>query len=133
MGSYFIHTIAVNGIDFWTSCELTPCITYLTLSFGINLVFTVGIISRLYHIRRKYGRILGPEVARVYTSIVAMLIESASLYTVVALLAIIACARRIPMQDALLPMLGQLQVNPLCARLRRSLLTPPFPRLSHHS
>ncbi|OJT01700.1 hypothetical protein TRAPUB_7756 [Trametes pubescens] len=120
MGGYFIHTISVDGINLWTSCELTPCITYLSLSFAINLVFTVGIIWRLVYVRREIsGGSLGREVARVYTSILAMLIESASLYTIVALLAIIACARRIPMQDALLPMLGQLQaIPPLMITLR---------------
>lgn len=112
MGGYFIHTISVDGINLWTSCELTPCITYLALSFAVNLVVTIGIIWRLVCIRRKISDgSLGPQVARVYTSVVAMLIESASLYTLVALLAIISCARRIPMEDALLPMLGQLQVR----------------------
>lgn len=133
MGGYFIHTILVDGINLWTACELTPCITYLTLSFGINLVFTIGIIWRLAYIRQEIGGILGPEVARVYTSIVAMLIESASLYTVVALLAIIACARRIPMQDALLPMLGQLQVRSLSTCFGRALLMSFFTRLFRHS
>lgn len=113
MGGYFIHTILVDDINLWTACELTPCITYLTLSFAVNLVFTAGVIWRLAYIRREIGDILGPDVARVYTSVVAMLIESASLYTVISFLAIIACARRILMQGALLPMLGQLQVCPL--------------------
>lgn len=116
MGSFFIHAVAKAGLNLWTSGEFTPCIAYLSLSFSINLVLTVGIVGRLFCIRREFG-VLGSEVVQLYTSVAAMLIESAAPYTVVALLAIISCARRIPMQDALLPMLGQLQVRPLRIRI----------------
>lgn len=121
-GGYFVHSIAVDGINLWTSCKLTSCIIYLTLSFGINFVFTAGIVCRLFYGRREFGGVLGSEVGRVYTSTAAMLIESASLHTVVSLLAIIACARRIPFQGALMPMLGQLHVRPVYTRLGQSLL-----------
>ncbi|EIW55606.1 uncharacterized protein TRAVEDRAFT_82422, partial [Trametes versicolor FP-101664 SS1] len=114
VGGFFIHTVAKAGLDLWTGGEFTPCIAYLSLSFSINLVLTVGIVGRLMYIRHELGSTLGSEAAQVYTSIAAMLVESAAPYTLVSLLAIISCARRIPMQDALLPMLGQLQaISPI--------------------
>ncbi|CDO75007.1 hypothetical protein BN946_scf184965.g9 [Trametes cinnabarina] len=41
-----------------------------------------------------------------------MLVESAAPYTIVCLIAIVGCAKRSPLQIALLPMLGQLQAIP---------------------
>ena len=49
-------------------------------------------------------------MSNIVKAAVAALIESAALYTVYALLAVIACGTNSPMQYVLLPALGQLQV-----------------------
>ena len=91
----------------------------MALSLSINTILTMLIVGRLLFLRRKMSRAFGPAVSGTYTSVVALLIESASLYTIVALMTVIACGVGSSMQHVLLPMLGQLQV-------RRSYL------LNHH-
>ncbi|KAI0360561.1 hypothetical protein OH77DRAFT_1517031 [Trametes cingulata] len=119
VGSAFLQDIGMLGLNVWTSSQTAPPLAYLSLSFSINLVLTLVIVLRLLHVRRELIPALGSRHTRVYTSIVAMLVESASLYTIVTLLSIIACALRKPLQNALLPMLGQLQaIPPLLITLR---------------
>lgn len=86
-------------------------IAYMALSLSINTTLTLLIIGRLIFLRRQLTKIIGPSHSRTYTSVVALLIESASLYTIVALMTVIACGVSSPMQYVLLPMLGQLQVS----------------------
>ncbi len=86
-------------------------IAYLVLSLSLNTVLTISIVWRILWIRHTLRRSLGPKHGREYTSLVALLIESAALYTIVALVAVIACGLNSPIQYALLPVLGQLQVS----------------------
>ncbi|KAI0635286.1 hypothetical protein C8Q77DRAFT_1054567 [Trametes polyzona] len=112
VGGTFVHTVAVSGMNLWTHGGTASCVAYLSLSFAINFVLTFWIVFRLLSVRREIARTLGLRYARVYTSLAAMLVESASLYTVVTLLSIITCVREVSAQNALLPLLGQLQAIP---------------------
>ncbi|KAI0372065.1 hypothetical protein BV20DRAFT_940713 [Pilatotrama ljubarskyi] len=119
VGSAFLRDIGMLGLNVWTSAETAPPLAYLSLSFSINVVLTLVIVLRLLYVRRELTAALGSRHTRIYTSIVAMLVESASLYTIVTLISIIACAKRKPLQNAVLPMLGQLQaIPPLLITLR---------------
>lgn len=93
--------------------SVAPGIAYMALSLSINTILTVLIIGRLLLLRRQLAKILPHVHNHMYTSVVALLIESAALYTIVALLTVIACGVGSSMQYVLLPMLGQLQVSML--------------------
>ncbi|KAI0827042.1 hypothetical protein BC628DRAFT_193981 [Trametes gibbosa] len=112
VGSAFIRTVQVSGLNLWTNYRIAPCVAYLALSFFINFVLTFVIVARLLWIRRQMCRSIGSRHTRIYISIAAMLVESAALYTIVTLVSIVACATRNPIENALLPMLGQLQAIP---------------------
>ncbi|KIP10746.1 hypothetical protein PHLGIDRAFT_125269 [Phlebiopsis gigantea 11061_1 CR5-6] len=104
--------IAGLGVNLWTGISIGPGIAYMALSLSINTILTMLIIGRLLFLRRQISRTFGPASSEIYTSVVALLIESASLYTIVALMTVIACGVGSPMQHVLLPMLGQLQAIP---------------------
>ncbi|KAH9852490.1 hypothetical protein C2E23DRAFT_885628 [Lenzites betulinus] len=112
VGSAFVRTAQVSGLSLWTNYRIAPCVAYLALSFFINFVLTLVIVARILWVRHELRKHLGRRYTSVYTSIAAMLVESAALYTVVTLVSIIACATRNPVENALLPMLGQLQAIP---------------------
>ncbi|KAI0674422.1 hypothetical protein C8Q78DRAFT_1076065 [Trametes maxima] len=112
VGTAFLRDIRELGFALWTNARTAPSLAYLSLSFSVNVVLTLVIVLRLLVARREIKDTLGSSYARVYTSVMAMVIESASLYTVVALLSIVACAAQSPLQNAVLPILGQLQSDP---------------------
>ncbi|THH09621.1 hypothetical protein EW146_g8634 [Bondarzewia mesenterica] len=89
-------------------------VAYRTISLALNVILTLLIIGRLLCIRRSLRKIFptssSSSTARSYTSVVAMLIESASLETVTALVYIITVGVRSPLQNVFLPILGQVQV-----------------------
>ncbi|KAI0340470.1 hypothetical protein BDW22DRAFT_428740 [Trametopsis cervina] len=112
-GVVFFPNIAELGLNLWTNTPSpAPGIAFMALSLGISTILTLLIIFRLLLLRRRLRSVLGPLHGQPYTSLVALLIESASLYTAIALMTIIACGLGSPMQYALLPMLGQLQAIP---------------------
>ncbi|EKM57223.1 uncharacterized protein PHACADRAFT_27907 [Phanerochaete carnosa HHB-10118-sp] len=116
-GSKFGGTLCIAGlgVNLWSDMAATPGIAYMALSLSINTTLTLLVICRLLYLRRKLSRIFEPhgsEQRDIYTSLAAMLIESATLYTAVALMTVIACGLSSPMQYVLLPMLGQLQAIP---------------------
>lgn len=98
-------------MNLWTDTSVAPGIAYMALSLSINTTLTISIIVRLLFVRRQLGKAMGKEnPSQTYIIAVAALIESAALYTVYALLAVIACGTNSSMQYVLLPALGQLQV-----------------------
>lgn len=107
----FFPNIASLGINLWAnSPSLAPGIAYMALSLSINTILTLLIIIRLLQLRRVLFRTIGSSYSQTYTSLVALLVESAALYTIVALMTVITCGVGSPIQYVLLPMLGQLQV-----------------------
>ncbi|OBZ77603.1 hypothetical protein A0H81_02403 [Grifola frondosa] len=119
VGSIFLPNISSLILNLWTNTSTVPGIAYLTLSLSLNVILTFAIVGRLVYLRRQSRKIGGPGCGVVYTSSVAILVESASLYTVVAFICVIACGVNSPLQNALLPMLGQLQaIPPLLITLR---------------
>ena len=90
-------------------------IAYRTISLSLNVILTFLIIARLLYIRREVGKLLsetaGGRGLRSYTSVVAMLVESASLETATALVYICFVGVGSPLQGVFLPVLGQVQVR----------------------
>ncbi|KAJ8488033.1 hypothetical protein ONZ51_g3825 [Trametes cubensis] len=118
-GSVFLKDTETLSVHLWTDTIAIPSLAYLTLSFLANVVLTLVIVTRLMLLRRRIVRTLGATHTCAYTSVATMLIESASLYSVVAAICIFACALQSPLQNALLPMLGQLQgIPPLLIAIR---------------
>jgi hypothetical protein len=110
----FFSNISSLGINLWAnSPSLAPGIAYMALSLSVNTILTLLIITRLLQLRRRLFRAMGPSCIQTYTSLVALLVESAAPYTIVALMTVITCGVGSPIQYVLLPMLGQLQVSTL--------------------
>jgi hypothetical protein len=86
-------------------------ISYWSLSISLNTILTLAIVSRLFYVRRRVRGALGDHHSDTYTSIAAMLIESASLYSIWGLVFLVCYARNTPFQNLLLPALGQVQVS----------------------
>lgn len=97
--------------DFWVPEAMRLGISYWSLSISLNTVLTLLIVGRLMYVRRCVQSVLGDHHSDTYTSVSAMLIESASLYSIWGLVFLICYAKNTPFQNLLLPALGQVQVG----------------------
>ncbi|PBK76494.1 hypothetical protein ARMSODRAFT_1078617 [Armillaria solidipes] len=104
---------------FWATTSVRLGIAFWSISAGLNIVFTFLIATRLLLIRRRANAVLGPSHGSHYTSVLAIVIESAALYSLWALIFLITYARNNPVQNILLPPLGQIEgIAPLLIILR---------------
>jgi len=67
---------------------------YYTLTIVLNIVITTLICLRLFYFSRRIKHILGPDGAKTYTGIAAILIESAAPYSLVGLMFLIPYAKQ---------------------------------------
>ncbi|KAH7908984.1 hypothetical protein BJ138DRAFT_1090304 [Hygrophoropsis aurantiaca] len=82
---------------------------YFSLSLAINIIVTIMIVIRLLLFRRHIIRVLGPGHITDHTSIAAMIVESASLYSIFSLLFLIPFAANNPVSNVFLQALGEAQ------------------------
>lgn len=102
------------GASLWTKTAVNFAIPYWSISASLNILVTLLIVGRLFYIRQRTRAVLSTSHSRTYTSIAAMLVESAALYSATALLFIITYARNSNVQNIVLPLLGQVQaISPL--------------------
>jgi hypothetical protein len=111
------------GKNLWTTFSFA--LPYWSLSISLNIISTGLIVGRLFFLRHRVRSALGERHARPYTSVAAMLIESAALDSIIGLIFIISYARNSNVQNLFLPALGQIEVSPI---LRPALLK----RTDHH-
>ena len=84
---------------------------YFWMSLSLNITMTIAICARLLFYRRRITRILGPNHGTQYTSVAAMIVESASLYSAFALLFLIPFALGNPIQNTFIQLIGEIQVS----------------------
>ncbi|KLO13649.1 hypothetical protein SCHPADRAFT_915187 [Schizopora paradoxa] len=124
LGSFTVSVLLLfqltqPGASLWTRVAISFGIPYWSISISLNVIVTLLIVARLLYMRRVTRIALTPEHASTYTSIVAILIESAALYSTVGLIFVISYARNSMVQNVLLPVLGHIQaVSPLLIILR---------------
>ncbi|TDL29699.1 hypothetical protein BD410DRAFT_833964 [Rickenella mellea] len=117
-----IFQSAQPGASLWTHTTVSFAVPYWSLSLSLNLVVTLLITTRLLMMRSKVIEVLGPEHSKTYTSVAAMMIESAAPYSVTGLIFIICYARNSFVQNLVLPVLGQIMcISPELIILRVSL------------
>ncbi|KAF7329189.1 hypothetical protein MKEN_00179500 [Mycena kentingensis (nom. inval.)] len=95
--------------SFWAIQSVRWGTAYWSLSIALNLLLTTGIVVRISLLRVRIRRSLGAQHADRYFGIVAMMIESASLYAVFGVGFLVAYARASVVQNLVFPVLGQVQ------------------------
>lgn len=100
-----------SGAGFWATETVKIGTAYWSLTISLNVLLTILIVSRLLTQRNKIQLVLGKQHSRMYTSISAMLIESAALYSIWALVFLISYAKNNTFQNLVLPALCQVQVG----------------------
>ena len=92
-----------NGINF--------TLPYLSLSLALNIILTIAIVLRLLTFRYRIVSALGPKYGTQYTSIAAMIIESAALYSAVSITFLVLFGIGNPVSQVFIQSLNQFQVR----------------------
>jgi len=114
LGSYYIPDIAALGMNLWITTPTAPAIAYLTLTLVLNVVITFLISIRLLLFARQMelDGAYSVDPSRSYHTVGHRILGIAAPYAALALLGIVTCGVNSPLQNALLPLLGQLQAVP---------------------
>ncbi len=83
-GTLFL--LQVSAASPFVNAKLDFTIPYFSISLAINLFVTIAIVSRLLLFRRRIASVLGPSHGTQYTSVAALIIESAALFSVFSVL-----------------------------------------------
>jgi hypothetical protein len=81
------------------------------LSIALNIILTLSIATKIWIARFRIQKLLGvnSSASGQYVSVASMLVESAALYAVWSIVFLICYVRNTPLQNILLPPLGQIQ------------------------
>ena len=83
---------------------------YWAISIATNTILTIAIIVRLVMARKQLKTVMGIEHALEYTSLIAIFVESASLYTITSLIYLVAFAVNSNVQNLILPLQSDFMV-----------------------
>lgn len=116
-----------SGGSFWTAAALRVTPSVWSISIAHNIVTTSGIVYKLLSFKRMVSALRPQNDTTIYTSLSAMLIESASLYCITSIICMACYVRNSSLQRIALPVLAQVMVRQiyflLCLILRTPLLS----------
>lgn len=122
MSCLMLWEIINPAAGFFSKASLNFALTFWSISIGTTLLLTTLIVSRLLVMRFQARKALANNKhahTTYYLTVSATLIESAFLYSAVALIFIITFAKNNPVENLFLPLLGQVQsISPLLILLR---------------
>ncbi|PIL31163.1 hypothetical protein GSI_05860 [Ganoderma sinense ZZ0214-1] len=102
MGTFWIVKSVEPGNTLASPLPLQLGFAYFALSLGLNVVLTTLVVARLLAFRRANIAFLPPEHAKQYLSITAVIVESAALYSVFAIMFLITYGLKLPVNLFLL-------------------------------
>lgn len=99
MGILWTVWSSTPGLSLYSKLPIRFGTAYYSLSLGANILLTILIASRLAFYRRDMIKVLPGENAKEYISLAAIFIESAALYSVMAILFIVTYAINHPVNQ----------------------------------
>ena len=108
-GIIYLVRVSQPSSSPWAISTFT--LVYVTISFSVNILLTLMIVIRLYLLRRRTTKVLGPRHGVHYTSIIAILVESAAVMDIMLLFFVIPFAMGNPLANIPLSAMVQVQVR----------------------
>ncbi|KAL1670464.1 hypothetical protein GGF50DRAFT_94148 [Schizophyllum commune] len=106
MSIFLLYQVSQPTESLWLHVDVG--LTYFSLSLAVNLLLTLLIVGRLLSLSNQVTRMLGSQHARTYTSVAALLVESAAPYAVANLIFIVTYGIGSPGANVVLPVLSQI-------------------------
>ncbi|OBZ66923.1 hypothetical protein A0H81_13062 [Grifola frondosa] len=104
----FIATFTRPGSSFLERSSVSVGLIQVSISIAFNVLVTAMIVVRLLLMRRHLRGLMGSSAAMPYVSVMAILIESAFIYTAFGIVAVAAYGIGIPLSTLFLPLFGQI-------------------------
>jgi hypothetical protein len=82
------------------SGKLITVVPWISLSVGLNIILTAMICYRLMRMRMHMREVLPPELSRTYTTVAAILIESAAPLSILGIGVVVTAAQNGPLMFA---------------------------------
>jgi len=118
-GSMFIASASQPANDPYFGASAHLLMVNISLSALFNTFSTVGIACRLFYYRKILRSTKASATLDPYVSISAILVESALLYTLNVIFAVVTLGLNNPLDDVLVPLLGQTEtIAPLMIMYR---------------
>ncbi|KAG1739263.1 hypothetical protein EDB19DRAFT_1828845 [Suillus lakei] len=95
---------------YFSSTNINYTVPYLSLSLALNIIITIVIVLRLLTYRYRISKVLGSSYGTQYTSIAAMIIESAALYSVFSVAFLTLFLLNNPISETFIESLTQVQI-----------------------
>ncbi|KAG2154463.1 uncharacterized protein EDB93DRAFT_1327010 [Suillus bovinus] len=95
---------------YFSSTSINYTVPYLSLSLALNIILTIAIVIRLFTYRHRITRVLGPGYGTQYTSIAAMIVESAALYSAFSVAFLALFLTNNPISETFIVSLTQVQI-----------------------
>ncbi|KAF9224916.1 hypothetical protein BS17DRAFT_879697 [Gyrodon lividus] len=83
---------------------------YISVSLAINILISILTVTRLLYHRARISRVLGPGHGMIYATGAAMIVESASVYSICSLLYLIPYGARSQLANSFMQILGEAQI-----------------------
>ncbi|KAG2154512.1 uncharacterized protein EDB93DRAFT_1320132 [Suillus bovinus] len=109
MGIMWMLQVTANS-PYFTSTKINYTVPYLSLSLALNIVITIVIVLRLLTYRRRITKALGSSYGTQYTSIAAMIVESAALYSTFSVALLLLFLTNNPISATFIESLTQVQI-----------------------
>ncbi len=104
-----LYLVQLSAASPFANTNLNWTIPYISISLGLNILITIAIVLRLLLFRRRIASVLGTTHGAQYTSVAAMIVESASLYSIFSILLLVPFALGSPVASVFLQVIGQIQ------------------------
>lgn len=111
MGTLWTLQSSQPGLSLYSALPMAYGTSYYAISLGINIILTILITLRLVMYRRSIMSRLPAEYAAHYVSLAAIIVESAAIYSVFAILFLITYAVNNPTNQVLLAFASSAQVS----------------------
>ena len=102
--------ISASSIHVHASQVVNWTIPFLSLTISLNILVTIAIVVRIQLYRYRLSNVLGSHHAVQYTSVSAMIIESAAIYSAFAIVLLVTFALNSPVFNIFLQAMSQVQV-----------------------
>ncbi|CAL1705416.1 unnamed protein product [Somion occarium] len=102
MGTLWTLQSSQPGLSFYSALPLAYGTSYYSISLGLNIILTILIVTRLILYRRHIMKSLPAQYGAHYVSLATIIVESAALYSVFAILFLITYAADNPTNQVLL-------------------------------
>ncbi|KAF9030271.1 hypothetical protein BJ165DRAFT_1535726 [Panaeolus papilionaceus] len=109
LGPFFVLQISGRNHDWFSKHTLDFSIPYFAVELSLNILLTLLLVVRLWHMSRRVGKVLGKKHGKVYAGVARMIVESSLPYALVSLVLLVLFVKKNLGANVVIPLYVQIQ------------------------